>query len=86
MKNIAMMLRKEGKTRTKLYADVESADNTKGRLNLQKLEVEELSDKQRRQLKSMTFSKESKTAVDAALSNQTTAKKVKKPGQGFERY
>ena len=86
MKNIAIMLRREGKSSTKLYADVKSADNTAGRLNLQKLEVEALSDKQKRQLKSMKFSKESKTAVDAALSNQTTAKKAKRAGNSAEKY
>jgi hypothetical protein len=86
MKNIAIMLRKEGKTGTKLYADVEVADNSAGRLNLQKLEVNGLSDKQKRQLKSMKFSRESKTAVDAALSNQKTAEKRKNAGHGTERY
>ena len=86
MKNIAMMLRKENKTNTKLYADVESADKTNGRLNLQKLEVEALSDKQKRQLKSMKLSKESQTAVNAALSNQQTAKRTRRAGSSTERY
>ena len=86
MKNIAMMLRKENKTNTKLYADVESADKTNGRLNLQKLEVEALSDKQKRQLKSMKLSKESQTAVNAALSNQQTAKRTRRAGNSTERY
>ena len=86
MKNIAIMLRKEGKVGTKLYADVKTADNTVGRLNLQKLEVENLSDKQKRQLKSMKFSKEAKTAVDAALSNQKTAKRAGRAGGSTEKY
>jgi len=86
MKNIAMMLRKEGKTGTKLYTDVKAADNSKGRLNLQKLEVGDLSDKQKRQLKSMRFSDEVQIAVDASLSNQKTAKKVESPGGSYERY
>ena len=86
MKNIAIMLRMEGKTSTKLYADVKTADNTAGRLNLQKLEVDKLSDKQKRQLKSMKFSKGTQTAVKAALSNQKTAKKAKRPGGSSERY
>lgn len=86
MKNIAIMLRKEGKTGTKLYADVATSDKPLGRLNLQKLEVTSLSDKQKRQLKSMKFTKESQTAVNAALSNQTTAKKAKRAGNSSEKY
>ena len=86
MKNIAIMLRKEGKSGTKLYADVESADKVRGKLNLQKLEVDALSDKQKRQLKSMKFTKDTKTAVDAALSNQKTASRTSSPGNGTERY
>ena len=86
MKNIAIMLRKEGKTSTKLYGDVKASDNPAGRLNLQKLEVDMLSDKQKRQLKSMKFSGDVQVAVNAALSNQKTAKKTKSAGRSSERY
>jgi len=76
MKNLAVLLRKEGKEGTKLYNDIKGHDLPRGRVNLNKLEVKALSKTQTRQLRSMRFKGPGvQDAVTTALSAETTAKK-----------
>ena len=85
MKNLAVLLRKEGKQSTKLYDDLFTFDVSNGRVNLSKLEVDQLSPTQKRQLKSMKFSDDVQIAVDAALSGVKTKEKVPHLGSSQER-
>ena len=89
MKNIAVLLRKEGKEGTKLFNDVEQHDVPRGRVNLDKLEVSELNDAQRRQFKSMKFKGPGvQDAVNSALSGKATEAKAKgrTAGRSQERH
>ena len=89
MKNIAVMLRREGKQKTKLYNDVKRHDNLQGRVNYDKLEVSTLSSGQRRQLGAMKFKDQIvQRAVDVALAGERTKAKAmgRTAGSRAERY
>lgn len=89
MKNIALLLKKEGKTSTKLHGDVAHHANSNSRLNLAKLEVNELSSKQLNQLKAMRFKGPGvQSAVDSAIAGITSkqASTSGTPGRSRERH
>lgn len=88
MKNLAAMLRKEGKTTTKLYKELSFADFPGARPSLISLEVNKLTPRQRASLKAMKLSPTSKNAVDIAFRDEKAKKSgaANRPVPSGEKY